>query len=473
MKKVFTLVLCALTAGSLFAQQHVMKIHHANGTVQTIKVAELDKITFEEATEEPTKPDDPIKPNPDDPTKPENPEVPTGDDRMVDLGLSVKWAAWNVGATKPSGYGNFYAYGEIEPKFEYTIDNYQWIWEDYEEGQFYEPWEQYLKLGESISGTNYDVAHVKWGEQWRMPTRAEWTELFNGCTKTWTAVDGVAGCLFTSKTTGNSVFFPAAGNMVDEKHTHDQLAFFFWTSNENDDFEEVCNYLANFDATYASAEGYDYPEVGFSVRAVYGPVPFTQPKYIAPTEPVDLGLSVKWAPFNVGGSMSSPAGEYFCWGETAPKVYTHRYNYIHYDPIEDTYADLGENICGGEYDPATQCWNEDWRLPTAEEFQELIEKCTWTRSGYDAVITGPNGNSIKLPAMQFMGYAGPPSGFLSPISSGYYLTGDTGDDKWASGRPTEGEVCTILKFFMAEGKYAIDGTTYRGMGMSVRPVYAK
>ena len=89
------------------------------------------------------------------------------------------------------------------------------------------------------------------------------------------------------------------------------------------------------------------------------------------------------------------------------------------------------------------------------------------------MITGPNGNSIKLPAMQFLTYSGKPSGYLSPISSGYYLTGDSGAETWASGKPTDFEVCTILKFFMADGIYKLDDTTYRGMGMSVRPVYTK
>ena len=457
MKKIFTLALCAMAASAMYAQTYVMKIHHTDGSVQTIKVTEVDKLAFE-------------KVNGDDP----NPPV-IGEERMVDMGLSVKWAAWNMGATKPSEYGNFYAYGETEPKMGYFKENYKWLYNEYEEGQFYEYWEEYYKLGETITATNYDVAHVKWGDQWRMPTREEWSELINNCRWTWTAIDGVAGCLATSVKNGNAVFFPAAGNMVDADHTHDQLGCFYWTSTENDDFEEVRNYRANMDATNHSAEGYDYPEVGFSVRAVYGPVPFNQPKYIAPSAPVDLGLpsGTKWAPFNVGGTMSSPKGEYFCWGETAPKKYTHRYNYKFYDPLDDTYVDLGDDICGSIYDPATQCWNDDWRLPTREEFQELIECCTWTRQGYDAIVTGPNGNSIKLPAMQFMGYAGAPSEFLSPIKSGYYLTGETGDETWASGKPTDGECCTILKFFMEEGKYAVDGTTYRGMGMSVRPVYAK
>lgn len=445
-----TLALAALGAG---AQQHYMRIHKADGTSQLIKVTEVAKITFEAEGEQPVEPDS----------------------KMVDLGLSVKWAAWNVGATEPSDYGNFYAYGELEPKTDYSVETYKWINPEYEAGQFYDEWEQYYKLGSTFTGTNYDVAHVKWGEQWRMPTQQEWTELIENCEWSWSAIGDVAGCRATSRINGKSIFFPAAGNMVGTEHTHDQLGCFYWTSTEYDGepYEECRNYRANMDAFNHSAEGYDYPDVGFSVRAVYGPVPDRTAHFTAPDQPVDLGLSVKWAPCNLGGTTSSPSGEYFCWGETEVKRYSHRFNYTHYDPLNDCYADLGNSICGTEYDPSTQCWGEDWRLPTAEEMQELIEKCTWTRSGYDAIVTGPNGNSIRLPAMQFLSYAGKPNSYLSPINSGYYLTGDNGADKWASGRPTDNEVCTILKFFMESGVYKIDDTTYKGMGMSVRPVYAK
>lgn len=453
MKKHLLLGIAALTTIAAGAEEQFMRIHKADGTSQTIKVSEVSKITFEKQGETPVDPQS----------------------RMVDMGLSVMWAAWNVGATQPSDYGNFYAYGEIEPKTDYSVDTYQWINPDYEEGQFYDQWEQFYKLGSTFTGTNYDVAHVKWGEEWRMPTQAEWTELIENCTWTWSAIGDVAGCRATSLINGNSIFFPAAGNMVGTEHTHDQLGCFYWTSSEYDGepYEECRNYRANMDATNHSAEGYDYPDVGFSVRPVYGPVPDRTAKFTPPAEPVDLGLSVKWAPCNLGGTLSSLAGEYFCWGETEVKRYSHRFNYVHYDPLSDTYADLGESICGTQYDPATQCWGEDWRLPTAAEMQELIEQCTWTRSGYDAVITGPNGNSIKLPAMQFLTYAGKPNSILSPISSGYYLTGDDGAETWASGRPTDNEVCTILKFFMNEGIYKLDNTTYKGMGMSVRPVYTK
>lgn len=452
MKK--TIILAAAMTIAAVAPARTMRIHMADGSTQTITVSDVAKITFEDNGEEPVVP---------------------GDERMVDMGLSVKWAAWNVGATQPSDYGNFYAYGELEPKEVYNEATYQWMNPDYEEGQFYDEWEKFYKLGATFTGTNYDVAHVKWGDLWRVPTKQEWKELIDNCTWTWTAIDGVAGCLATSSINGNKIFLPAAGNMVGAEHTHDQLGCFYWTSTEyeGDPQVECRNYRANLDATNHSAEGYDYPDVGFSVRAVYGEVPDPTVTYLAPTEPVDLGLSVKWAPFNIGGSSSSPAGDYFCWGETYTKLYSHRYNYQWYDPLTDKYVGLGESICGTEHDVATRCWGEDWRLPTAAEMRELVEKCTWTRSGYDAIVTGPNGNSIKLPAMAFLTYAGKPSGYLSPISSGYYLTGDNGAETWASGSPTEEEVCTVLKFYMSEGVYKIDDTTYKGMGMSVRPVYAK
>ena len=205
MKKIFTLAAISLTALAMGAQEKTMRIHMADGTSTTVKVTDVTKITFESS-------DSPIKP---------------GTDKMVDMGVSVKWAAWNVGATKPSDYGNFYAYGEIEPKLEYSIENYQWQDPDWNDDEvLYDQWERYYKLGATMTGTNYDVAHVKWGDQWRMPTREEWTELISNCTWTWTAIDGVAGTMATSKSTGNSIFFPAAGNMVDAEHTHDQTT---WT----------------------------------------------------------------------------------------------------------------------------------------------------------------------------------------------------------------------------------------------------
>lgn len=122
--------------------------------------------------------------------------------------------------------------------------------------------------------------------------------------------------------------------------------------------------------------------------------------YVA--EAVDLGLSVKWAAHNLGASKEDEIGAYFAWGEVNPKSTYSDDNYKYYDTTYATYTDLGENISGTQYDAARVHWGEEWRMPTKDEMQEFYEKCTieWTRVNNmnGAKITGPNGNSIFLPA---------------------------------------------------------------------------
>ena len=114
----------------------------------------------------------------------------------VDLGLSVKWATCNVGASSPTGYGNYYAWGETSPKSEYSSSNCK-------------TWERSMS---DIGGDpEYDAARANWGGSWRLPTKSECDELVNNCTRQWTTQNGVKGMLFTSKRNGNSIFFPAAG----------------------------------------------------------------------------------------------------------------------------------------------------------------------------------------------------------------------------------------------------------------------
>lgn len=109
---------------------------------------------------------------------------------------------------------------------------------------------------------------------------------------------------------------------------------------------------------------------------------------------VDLGLSVKWATCNMGALSPSDYGDYFAWGETSTKsVYT----------VDNLSKCVQDDIAGDvRYDAARANWKGSWRMPTKEEMYELIEKCTlkWTtidgHNGYK--VTGPNGNSIFLPA---------------------------------------------------------------------------
>jgi len=141
----------------------------------------------------------------------------------VNLGLSVKWANANMGAGSEDDYGDYYAWGETEPKSSY----YTWSTYKYCNGTDntltkYCNKSSYGKDGFTDSLTQLeaadDVASVVLGGSWRMPTDAEWTELQQNCTWTWTNDyngTGVSGQIVTSKKTGyenNSIFFPAAGS---------------------------------------------------------------------------------------------------------------------------------------------------------------------------------------------------------------------------------------------------------------------
>ena len=120
---------------------------------------------------------------------------------MVDLGLSVKWANMNIGASVPSDHGDHYAWGETESKDSYTVDTYEW----YKNKHYY-------NLGDDldIAGTEEDVAHVKMGNAWRLPTYKEMDELSNKCTWQWSTQDNVSGYKVTGPS-GKSIFLPAAG----------------------------------------------------------------------------------------------------------------------------------------------------------------------------------------------------------------------------------------------------------------------
>ena len=134
----------------------------------------------------------------------------------VDLGLpsGLKWATCNVGANTPEEYGDYFAWGETQPKSYYDWSTYKYC------------------NGSSTTMTKYctkssygtvdnkttleltdDVAHVRWRGSWRMPTDDELSELRNtsNCTWTWTTQNGVKGYKVTSKKNGNSIFLPAAG----------------------------------------------------------------------------------------------------------------------------------------------------------------------------------------------------------------------------------------------------------------------
>ena len=114
---------------------------------------------------------------------------------FVDLGLSVKWATKNVGAKELSDYGDYFAWGEINPKHEYTVENS--LTHDKE-------------MGNICGNLHYDAARYHWGDSWRLPNEDEVKELWEKCIWEWTAVNGHSGAKVTGPN-GNSIFLPAAG----------------------------------------------------------------------------------------------------------------------------------------------------------------------------------------------------------------------------------------------------------------------
>lgn len=110
---------------------------------------------------------------------------------------------------------------------------------------------------------------------------------------------------------------------------------------------------------------------------------------------VDIGLSVKWATCNVGAKTPGELGQYFAWGDTQTKE-----SFAEDDYTIGERADLVD-LKDTQYDTATAIWGNGWRMPTAEEMDELCKKCKWMwakqNGSFGFKVTGPNGNSIFLP----------------------------------------------------------------------------
>ena len=133
----------------------------------------------------------------------------------VDLGLSVKWATCNVGATKPEEYGDYFAWGETEPKTTYDWSTYKWATATQKEwGWVLETLTKYASTVDNKTALDPedDAARANWGDSWRMPTKEECEELLDNCTLKWVYSykgTGVAGLIVTGPN-GNSIFLPAA-----------------------------------------------------------------------------------------------------------------------------------------------------------------------------------------------------------------------------------------------------------------------
>ena len=178
---------------------------------------------------------------------------------------------------------------------------------------------------------------------------------------------------------------------------------------------------------------------------------------------VDLGLSVLWADCNVGGDSESPIGGLYGWADpSGEKTSQNIRDYL--DIAGGMYVKTPQNISGTQYDIATVKWGQGWKMPSKENWKELVDKCKWTKekafhvSGYR--VEGPNGNSIFLPntGLRF-------GETISNTDAGYY---------WTSEMAQNDRECACYYYFDGDKHNDIVTTrNYVYSGRAVRPVMDK
>ncbi len=409
----------------------------------------------------------------------------------VDMGLSVEWASCNLGASSPEEYGDYYAWGEISTKSDYSWDTYKWCNGSKNTLTKYNLSSSYGTVDNKIVlEPEDDVAHVKLKGNWRMPSYEEVTELQENCTFQFTTKNGVSGWTVTSKKNGNSLFFPAAGYKKGTSLLYRGSMMFILSSGLYNNYNRCGWRWKNGNGVWLDEQWERC--LGHIVRPVYSDSPIevtvasvslnktsvtltvgrtealiatvsptnatdktvtwsssntavatvsssgvvtakalgtatitafasgkTASCTVTVTQPssgpaaVDLGLSVKWASYNLGASSPEEYGDYYAWGETSPKNDYSWSTYKWCNGSKNTLTKYNTDSGYGTVDNKTTLelsddaahvnWGGSWRMPTNAEWSELITGCTWTwttqngKNGYK-VTSKKNGNSIFLPA---------------------------------------------------------------------------
>ncbi len=413
----------------------------------------------------------------------------------VDLGLPSGnlWAKCNLGASSPEAYGDYYAWGEVEPKQEYTKSNHKW----YKEGAPSQGFTKYNNEDGKLTLEDEDDAVIqKLGNGWRTPTLADFRELTNQkyTTIEKTTLNGVAGYQITSKKNKKSIFIPCAGFKNSEKPQTRAIS----------DNEEVAVCMTNlrridnmvynawtfaFQNDRIGRYGKRRPD-GISIRPVKGPgVP-------VPNNCVDLGLTsgLLWAKCNLGTTDPTKLGDYYAWGETSTKKKYYSDNYKHFK-IDGGIKVLkynekdGKTVLDLNDDAARANIGAGYRIPTKEDWEELLEDCKWeavTTTLSEIIdpsqtkviarwkVTGPSGNSIVLPMTS--GFRGDGWG-VQPDNDTYYTTANLYPaDELSDKDKYQKAVALTWPMFAKETssggiKEPSFKSIYRDFGVVVRPVF--
>ncbi len=390
----------------------------------------------------------------------------------IDLGLSsgVFWATYNVGAETPEETGDYFAWGETEPKESYSWETYKWCEGTYNSLTKYCSDYQYGSSAftdyKTILDSEDDAAAFNWGKNWRMPLKEEAMELVEECTWIDTTSNGVKGYQIVGPN-GKSIFLPAVGYKQNNIFNSTSISYLTATANSStsvwmlgtkDVFSNVrirgslvraVITPIKYTITAVSSDTTLGTVIGSGVYPIDREITLTahankrykfiswsdgnteNPRVVTVTEDktymayfvektfdyVDLALpsGMLWATCNVGAEVPEETGDYFAWGEVDTKDYYHHNTYIWnqsgWQAKFTKYCSETSAGSNGFVDYKTSLDPEDdaviinnggmWRMPNAEELQELIEMCTWIPTiqnevtGYEVV--GTNGNTIFLP----------------------------------------------------------------------------
>ena len=236
-----------LTLGADGSYSETLSSLYSSTSYNFIVVAKVDDVEFISATGNFT-----------------TPALPSG---FVDLGLSVKWASCNLGASKPTEYGGYYQWAGTSDVS--SLD----IYLD-EGGPYYIFTSGYTKYNTKDNKTVLDswddAASVALGGKCRMPTDEEWSELKYNCSWTWTSINGVNGYIVQSKKSGytdNWIFLPAAGYR--DKYYLDDVRSggYYWSSSLETNYRGYA-YTLNFNSGYFHSYSFSGRHEGLSVRPV-------------------------------------------------------------------------------------------------------------------------------------------------------------------------------------------------------------